>query len=56
MLWFNKKREHQISNENNVVPMQDEEITPVNKDKFILETPPSQAKSELPIYEIYRRF
>ncbi|MDE7457139.1 MAG: hypothetical protein K2M96_10630 [Prevotella sp.] len=56
MLWFNKKRENQISNEDNVIPVQDEEVVSINKDKFILETPPSQAKSELPIYEIYRRF
>lgn len=58
MLWFNKKEKNQISNENenNVIPIQEEEMTPIQKDKFILETPPSQVKSELPIYEIYRRF
>ena len=56
MLWFKKKGENKVSDENSVVPVQAEEATSIPKDKFILETVPSKEDSELPIYEIYRRF
>ena len=57
MWWLKKQAKNRNIEKDGSDPIHEEEaVVPISKDKFILDAIPSNINSELPIYEIYKRF